>query len=72
MELVSDLKVPRGIEFRRISSRPSVLGSDDLNLEIVDLLFTAIGEHIIEIFRDGDPIVGAVPRESTFSRLPIA
>jgi hypothetical protein len=38
----------------------------------MDLLITAVGKHVVEIFRDGDPIVGAVPRKSTFRRLPIA
>jgi len=38
----------------------------------VDLLIAAVGKYVVKIFRDGDPIVGAVPRESTFRRLPVA
>ena len=38
----------------------------------MDILITSVDEHIVEVFRDGDPVIGAVPRESTFRRLPVA
>ena len=69
--LVNGLKVVRFIELRRVSSRSSELGGDHPNFEVVDFLITPACKHVIEVFRDRNPVVGAVPRDSTFRRLPV-
>ena len=66
--------LPKGVQFLEqffVSSGSTELGGYNASLKIVDVLFTSVGEHSINVFRDGDPVVGAVPRESAFCCLPI-
>jgi len=70
-ELVNLLKIARFVEYLCISSGSTELGGYNANLEVVDLLNTPAGEHIINVFRDGDPVIGTVPRESAFCCLPV-
>lgn len=72
IKLANILEVARLIEFRRISSRPTEFGGDDTSLEVYDLLTVTVDEHIVDVFRDRDPVIGAVTRKSTFRRLPVA
>ena len=71
-ELVNGIEVAQFFQPRHVSPRPTELIGNNTNLEVVDLLITAVGEHIVDVFRDSNPVIRAVPGESTFRRLPVA
>jgi len=72
IELVNCIEVAQSFQLSCVSPRPAELGGDNTSLEVVDLLFAAIGEYVIDVFCNSDPVIRAVPRESTFRRLPVA
>lgn len=63
--------VIQSFEQSGVPSRPGEFCDNNPSLEVGDFWIAAIGDHLIEEFRNGDPVVRAIPGYGTFCGLPV-